>query len=374
MAANELKKALFEEFQKNGITKKQIKISARFSMYDECATITIHDLTLPKNKVEEIATAFESYERDQRSGEILQGGNTFIRVEYDYDKWQEQEKSHEEQAQNIIATKAQNEGVLNPIFENDNRFLINKDCFVIRSKNEQKRYNDPTKWEVMRFLTRYHLGHFEPIEEYEIWKAEETIKEQKQMEEYKKQQEESQRLGELWRIKRQENQNIIKDESRLFELEENHQFFLNGARWANCNKNATINEYKEQCFETGEYYRHNAKVTNIWKFESWRSWEALTESGLLTDYEQIKGLGGSETLDEIVKTIEDYYKMTREQRETVKWFNLVILAYFEESAILIDPQGHSYCRYVALFDGYAEGKQAAKQAAQVLHDGEYTNR
>jgi hypothetical protein len=44
--------------------------------------VTIRDASVSLTKVSAIAGAFESVSRDHKSGEILCGGNTFVRVEY----------------------------------------------------------------------------------------------------------------------------------------------------------------------------------------------------------------------------------------------------------------------------------------------------
>jgi hypothetical protein len=44
--------------------------------------VTIRDASVSLTKVQAIAGAFESVSRDHKTGEILCGGNTFVRVEY----------------------------------------------------------------------------------------------------------------------------------------------------------------------------------------------------------------------------------------------------------------------------------------------------
>jgi len=383
MATNkELKAAIYEELAKAGYNKKQIKVSAKASMYDDCVNITIEDLTIPKKKVEEIAKEFSSVRYDERTQEVLQGCNVYVRVQYDYDKWEENRKQYEQQAKEIIE-RFNNQEIEQYgrqsiyIIENDTRFLYHNDVMWIHTKEygntNGKGKHNPRIWDVMELLAQYYLGHFESIEEWNEYQVQQAIEDEKRMKQYEIERQESEKQAKAWECKRKESQRLIEEESRLFKLEEKDQTFMNNARWANCNKNSTLKEYQQQC-DNFEYYTHDAKVTHIWQFDNWFAWRALTVDGFLTDFDKIKGLGGSETNDPRVNSDEDYRKMTQEERQTVKWFNLVILAYFEDMAVLIDPQGFSYCRYVALFDGYTEGKKAAKQAHQILHDGEYTNK
>lgn len=44
--------------------------------------VTIRDASVSLTRVKAIAGAFESIDRDHATGEILCGGNTFVRVEY----------------------------------------------------------------------------------------------------------------------------------------------------------------------------------------------------------------------------------------------------------------------------------------------------
>jgi hypothetical protein len=62
-----------------GITRKQVSCS----MHNGSITAKIKDLTIDPETVKQVGYEFESYQRDQYSGEILCGGNTFVFVEYD---------------------------------------------------------------------------------------------------------------------------------------------------------------------------------------------------------------------------------------------------------------------------------------------------
>lgn len=63
-----------------GITRKQVSCS----MHNGSITAKIKDLTIDPETIKQVGYKFESYERDQYSGEILCGGNTFVCVEYDH--------------------------------------------------------------------------------------------------------------------------------------------------------------------------------------------------------------------------------------------------------------------------------------------------
>jgi hypothetical protein len=61
-----------------GFSARQVTVRQRNSTLD----VTIRTTAASLTKVQAIAGAFESVRRDEASGEILQGGNTFVRVEY----------------------------------------------------------------------------------------------------------------------------------------------------------------------------------------------------------------------------------------------------------------------------------------------------
>lgn len=71
--------------KEQGFDTKKISVREGRGGYSTAFYITIKDLNIDKKKVWETTRKFESYERDERTGEILLGGNTYIFVQYDYD-------------------------------------------------------------------------------------------------------------------------------------------------------------------------------------------------------------------------------------------------------------------------------------------------
>lgn len=79
MTNAELKAAIKNALKENGIAKGYT-ISAQCAGYSTAVRITITNPHVNGAEVERIARAFDEYERDA-SGEILDGGNTFVIVE-----------------------------------------------------------------------------------------------------------------------------------------------------------------------------------------------------------------------------------------------------------------------------------------------------
>lgn len=67
-----------------GIPTKAISVKTSHPGYEEVITITVKDVSIDLEDVKKIARPFESIDYDERCQEVLQGGNTFVRVSYDY--------------------------------------------------------------------------------------------------------------------------------------------------------------------------------------------------------------------------------------------------------------------------------------------------
>lgn len=71
--------------EKLNVTSRQVSVRQRHAGYSMSVDVTIKDMTVNKKAVEEIALKYRNVSYCEASGEILLGGNTYIRVEFDYD-------------------------------------------------------------------------------------------------------------------------------------------------------------------------------------------------------------------------------------------------------------------------------------------------
>lgn len=72
--------AIRKELKEHGYSNRRVGVS-----YDGYAIrLTIKELAIEMKEIENIAMKYENYSRDERTGEILSGGNTFVFVDYDY--------------------------------------------------------------------------------------------------------------------------------------------------------------------------------------------------------------------------------------------------------------------------------------------------
>lgn len=80
MTDNERLAAIRKELKEHGYNNRRVGVS-----YDGYAIwLNIKELVIDKKEIENIAMKYENYSIDERTGEILQGGNTFVFVDYDY--------------------------------------------------------------------------------------------------------------------------------------------------------------------------------------------------------------------------------------------------------------------------------------------------
>lgn len=98
MESKDIKKLLKEK----GFDTKKISVKHRYCGYSESFDITIKDINININEIENIIKSLEYYERDERTGEILEGGNTYIFTQYDFDTIKEANEKYNQKIIDII--------------------------------------------------------------------------------------------------------------------------------------------------------------------------------------------------------------------------------------------------------------------------------
>ena len=70
------------------------------------------------------------------------------------------------------------------------------------------------------------------------------------------------------------------------------------------------------------------------------------------DFSFIEHMGGSNTDDRRIKSFVDYQHMTDKERDSVEWYEDNCVAVFrgEELKLIINPEGHSYAKYIFVMD------------------------
>lgn len=73
-----------QELKNAGYGRNKVSVRHQWCGYSDAIHVTIKDKSIPLEDVKRIAKRQEYYERDERTGEILAGGNTYVFVQYDY--------------------------------------------------------------------------------------------------------------------------------------------------------------------------------------------------------------------------------------------------------------------------------------------------
>ena len=85
-----------------GIPARAVSVRVSDAGYSTSVRVNIKDISIDRDVVEKIAYRHKDISYDERSGEILSGGNTYVFVEYDYDMIRNATNQYIEQAQEII--------------------------------------------------------------------------------------------------------------------------------------------------------------------------------------------------------------------------------------------------------------------------------
>lgn len=140
-----------------GITSRQVSIKAGYCGYDDYIHATIKTGTVDIREVEKIVEAFQYIDRDERTGEILAGGNTYTRTKYSDDAFDNIVDL--KRAEDIMADAAFNHtiAVTNNIY-----IICEGDKFIARDRRTYSRKTTLyTAYDVAKVL--YTIEHYDHI-------------------------------------------------------------------------------------------------------------------------------------------------------------------------------------------------------------------
>lgn len=80
MTSTEKAKAIRTALKEAGFNQKQINVKKQFGGYSVAFYVTIRDANIDKSTIENIVNKFKSIDYDERTGEILEGGNDYVFV------------------------------------------------------------------------------------------------------------------------------------------------------------------------------------------------------------------------------------------------------------------------------------------------------
>ncbi|MFT4400473.1 LPD29 domain-containing protein [Bacillus sp. SW14] len=151
------------------------------------------------------------------------------------------------------------------------------------------------------------------------------------------------------------------------QLNEDQEYCVIDAQFANLNKNCTLDQYKDEVAK-GDFRLKNVKITKEVHFNTEEALNNFSNM-LLNDFDFLAETGGSFTEDNRINSMIDYYNMDDLEKNTVKW-NLygVGVYYGGKLQFIVDAQGYSYARYVGLVDNAKIEKSISHK--QALKEGE----
>lgn len=80
MTSTEKAKAIRTALKEAGFNQKQISVKKQFGAYSVAFYVTIRDANIDKSTIENIVNKFKSIDYDERTGEMLAGGNDYVFV------------------------------------------------------------------------------------------------------------------------------------------------------------------------------------------------------------------------------------------------------------------------------------------------------
>ena len=150
----------------------------------------------------------------------------------------------------------------------------------------------------------------------------------------------------------------IESAAVVVDLEESEQKAFTGIL-GGIGKESNLSELREEIAERNQ--RENAVVSRIVKLTD-PEHLAFFENHFLEDFSFFSGKGGSKTADVRLNRIEEYYRLTQKQRETVESYlvDCVAVSIGDEVKYIVDPEGFTYARYVFVPDAETKEIPAAE--------------
>lgn len=102
MNSIEATKAIRNELKKCGYSNRKVSVKHEYGGYSASIRVTVKDLAINLAGIRKIARIYEDIDYDERTGEILEGGNTYVFVDYDYTILANATDEKEEEATKLI--------------------------------------------------------------------------------------------------------------------------------------------------------------------------------------------------------------------------------------------------------------------------------
>ncbi|WP_406590339.1 LPD29 domain-containing protein [Bacillus atrophaeus] len=217
-------------------------------------------------------------------------------------------------------------------------------------------YKETEQTEEIKEDMTFFDSKFEEFEEAEKARKEKELQEYLEEQELKNAEYKRQQQEEKKQIENIYNSIVVK------QLNEDQQYFVIDARFANLNKNCTLDQYKDEVTK-GDYRLNNVKITKEVHFNTEEALNNFSNM-LLNDFDFLAETGGSFTEDKRINSMIDYYNIDSLEKNTVQW-NLYGVGVYHNGNLkfIVDAQGHSYARYVGLVDNVKIEKSISHKQA-----------
>lgn len=84
MKDSERVQAIRNELKAKGYNSRRVGVQLKYAGYEAIICVTVKELAIDLKEIEQIARKYKDVDYDKYTGEVLAGGNTYIRVKYDY--------------------------------------------------------------------------------------------------------------------------------------------------------------------------------------------------------------------------------------------------------------------------------------------------
>lgn len=134
--------AMKQKLKEAGIDTKHISIREGGGAYSTSYNVKIKSPYIDADEVKKIVNEYESYEKDERTGEILEGGNTYVFATYDDSCFDEVSKPYISKAKGYIdEANAQQDGYGISIKEGVSLFKSGSCCEIfVRNKDSNRQH------------------------------------------------------------------------------------------------------------------------------------------------------------------------------------------------------------------------------------------
>lgn len=175
------------------------------------------------------------------------------------------------------------------------------------------------------------------------FEAAEEIRKQEEYEAYLAQMEEERKVAEINEKQRKIDHQAVENSVEVVNLDDG--YFFTDLLSPEANKCSVLEEVERQ-IEDGSFNMVLCKVSR--EVHMTAETYNLFKNMLLDKFSFLAGMGGSRTDDNRISEMIDYEHMTKEERETVEWYNINCVAIFCDGKLMMvcDPQCHDYARYV----------------------------